>query len=195
MKNDYYLILENVQKHIILDDDEKKYFLSLLDFKKVKNKKVIHSEGSYCTNTIFVLNGCLRGFTIDKDGFEHILNFAPKDWWIGDLYSLLSQRPGIINIEAIEDSEVLLLNREKQEELYYKVPKFERFFRIIIEKSLVAYQQRIIDNLSLTAEERYIKFCKKYPMLINSISQKHIAAYIGITPEFLSKLRKNIYKK
>ena len=141
------------------------------------------------------MNGCLRGFTIDKDGFEHILNFAPKDWWIGDLYSLLAQRPGIINIEAIEDSEVLLLNREKQEELYYKVPKFERFFRIIIEKSLVAYQQRIIDNLSLTAEERYIKFCKKYPMLINSISQKHIAAYIGITPEFLSKLRKNIYKK
>lgn len=194
-KIDFSLILQNVEKHIQLDKSEQEYFISLLDYKKIKNKKIIHSEGSYCTNSIFVLNGCLRGYTIDKDGFEHILNFAPRDWWIGDLYSLLSHKPGILNIESIEDSEILLLKRDDQEELYKKVPKFERFFRIIIEKSLVAYQQRIIDNLSLTAEERYQKFCKKYPMLINSISQKHIAAYIGITPEFLSKLRKEIYKK
>lgn len=192
---DYSLIIKNVEKHIKLEKNEQDYFISLLEYKKIKNKKIIHSEGNYCTNTVFVLNGCLRGYSIDKDGFEHILNFAPKDWWIGDLYSLLSNKPGIINIEAIEDSEILLLNRDKQEELYKNVPKFERFFRIIIEKSLVAYQQRIIDNLSLTAEERYHKFCEKYPMLINSISQKQIAAYIGITPEFLSKLRKEIYKK
>jgi CRP-like cAMP-binding protein len=117
------------------------------------------------------------------------LSFAPPDWWMADLYSLFSQKPGTLNIEALEDTETILLSKSAQEKLYLEVPKFERFFRILTENSLVANQQRIVDNLSLTAEERYNLFCKRYPTLIDHLPLKQIASYIGVTPEFFSRMR------
>lgn len=105
------------------------------------------------------------------------------------MYSLLSQKPGQLNIDALEDTEVLLLPKSEQEKLYLENPKFERFFRIITENSLVSNRQRVIDGLSLSAEERYHGFCKRYPSLIERLPQKQVASYIGVTPEFLSKLK------
>ncbi len=186
---DYTLLLNNFSKHITLTKKEQEFTLSLFDYKKLHSKDTLLEQGDICKQSAFVLNGCLRGFTIDSNGFEHVLSFAPKDWWIGDMYSLISKKPGNLNIETMMDSEVALLSKKNQDILYDRVPKFERFFRIIIEKSLVAFQQRLNDNLSLTAQDRYLKFCKTYPQLINEIPQKQIAAYIGVTPEFLSKLR------
>ena len=151
-------------------------------------KQFILEEGQVCKHSVFVTSGCLRGFTTDQNGFEHVLNFAPVGWWIADMYSLISQRPGTLYIEAPEPSEVLLLSKIKQELLFQEVPKFERFFRIITENSLVAYQQRLMDNLSLPAEERYNNFCKRYPTLINNLPKKDIASYIGVTPEFFSRM-------
>ncbi|MBC7695118.1 MAG: Crp/Fnr family transcriptional regulator [Burkholderiales bacterium] len=191
---DFSLLLTNFSKHISLTISEQNYVVSLLEYKKINAKDFFLKQGEICNHSVFVINGCLRGYTIDSNGVEHVLNFAPADWWIGDLYSLLSQRPGILNIEAMMDSEVVLLSKNNQEKLYTKVPKFERFFRIITENSLVSFQQRLNDNLSLSAQERYLKFCKTYPQLINSIPQKQIAAYIGVTPEFLSKLRAKYVK-
>lgn len=182
-------LFHNFAKHITLTKTEEKYITSLLDFKIIKAKGFLVQQGEISKQSAFVLNGCLRGYTIDSEGTEHVLSFAPKDWWIADMYSLLSQKPGNLNIEAMVDTEVALISKTNQDLMYEKVPKLERFFRIIIEKSLVAYQQRLNDNLSLTATERYMKFCKTYPQLINNIPQKQIAAYIGVTPEFLSKLR------
>ncbi len=153
------------------------------------------NEGEVCRHSIFVTSGCLKGFTVDKQGIEHILNFAPRDWWIGDMYSLISQKPGVLNIEAIADTEVFMLGRDSQQLLYEKVPKFERFFRIIIENSLVANQQRLINNLSLSAEERYLEFIRKYPSILENTPQHSIASYLGITPEFLSKIRARLAKK
>jgi CRP-like cAMP-binding protein len=126
---------------------------------------------------------------------EHVLNFAPVGWWIADMYSLLSQKPGTLNIEALEDSDTLLLSKVNQEKLYHDIPKFERFFRIITENSLVSYQQRIIDNLSLPAEERYHNFCRRYPTLINTLPKKQIASYIGVTPEFFSRMQHRMLKR
>jgi len=108
---------------------------------------------------------------------------------MADMYSLISQQPGTLNIEALEDTDMLMLSKTNQEKLYADIPKFERFFRILAEKSLVANQQRLIDRLSLTGEERYKIFCKRYPTLINHLPQKQIAAYIDVSPEFLSRLR------
>ena len=156
---------------------------------------MILRQGDVCRHSIFVTNGCLRGFTIDANGFEHVLSFAPQDWWIADMYSLLSQKAGNLNIQAMVDTEMLLLSKVNQEKLYLDIPKFERFFRIITEKSLVAHQQRLVDNLSLTAQQRYKKFCTIYPNLINELPQKQIAAYIGVTPEFLSKMKAQMFKK
>ncbi len=186
---DFTPLFHNFAKHITLTKTEEKYITSLLDFKIIKAKEFLVQQGEISKQSAFVLNGCLRGYTIDSEGTEHVLSFAPKDWWIADMYSLLSQKPGNLNIEAMVDTEVALISKTNQDLMYEKVPKLERFFRIIIEKSLVAYQQRLNDNLSLTATERYMKFCKTYPQLINNIPQKQIAAYIGVTPEFLSKLR------
>lgn len=105
------------------------------------------------------------------------------------MYSFISGRPGQLYIDALEHSELLLLSKSNQEKLYHDVPKFERFFRIIVENSLVAGRQRILDNMSLSATQRYDQFCQQYPTLIHRLPQKQIAAYIGVTPEFLSKLR------
>jgi CRP-like cAMP-binding protein len=193
MKTD--LVLKNVSRHVSLNVDEEVYFRSLLETRFLKRREFLHREGEICRHTTFVVSGCLKGFTVDKEGGEHILNFAPADWWIADMYSLISQKPGILNIEAIADAEVLLLPREAQQKLYEQVPKFERFFRILVEKSLVANHQRLIDNMSLEAEERYLLFIKKYPTILEHVPQHSIASYLGITPEFLSKIRARLAKK
>jgi CRP-like cAMP-binding protein len=195
LQMNYSLILKNISKHIQLAKDEEKIFLSFLKEKKIKRKQFILRENEICENSIFVTNGCLRGYTIDQNGFEHILQFAPPDWWIADMYSLISQKPGNLNIDAIEDTEVLLLSRKNQEKLFIGVPKFERFFRIITENSLVANRQRVLDNMSLTAQQRFAAFCHHYPTLIEHLPQKLIASYIGVTPEFLSKVKAEYFKE
>lgn len=189
------LILQNIEKHIQLSPTEKAHFSSLLTLKKLKKKQFLLQEGEICRHSAFVNSGCLRGYTVDTNGFEHILQFAPADWWIADMYSLLSAQPGNLNIDAMEDSEVLLLAKKDQEQLYQNIPKFERFFRIITENSLVTNRQRLLDGLSLTAQQRYETFCTRYPTLINQLPQKQIAAYIGVTPEFLSKIRADLLRK
>jgi CRP-like cAMP-binding protein len=189
------LILANVEKHIHLDKKEKEYFLSLLEPGFVRKKHFLLEEGEVCKHSNFVVIGCLKAFSVDKEGIEHILNFACREWWIADMYSLISQKPAILSIEALVDTHVLMLPRDKQQELFKKVPAFERFFRILIENSLVANHQRIINNLSLTAEERYVDFIKRNPTLLEFVPLHNIAAYLGITPEFLSKIRARLAKK
>ena len=189
------LLLNNISKYIHLDERERNTFMSHLKPIQIKRKQFTLNEGEICRNSVFVTDGCLRGFTVDKNGIEHVLSFAPQGWWIADMYSLISQKPGILNIEALEDTEGIILSKTNQEKLYHEVPKFERFFRILTENSLVANQQRIVDNMSLTAEERYGIFCKRYPTLIDHLPQKQIASYIGVTPEFFSRMRAGAIRK
>lgn len=183
------LILANIAKHIDLQADEQAFFLSLLKERHVKRKQHILRENEVCFHSVFVNTGCLRGYTLDKNGYEHILQFAPPGWWIADMYSMLTGQAGELFIEALEDSEILLLQIKDRDQLMLKIPKFERFFRIIIENSLITFRQRLMENLGLPARERYLLFCKRYPTLIERLPQKQIAAYIGVTPEFLSKMR------
>lgn len=189
------LILANVRKHIDLQEEEAAFFLSLLKTRQVKRKQFLLKEKEICHHSIFVNEGCLRGYTLDKNGYEHILQFAPKNWWIADMYSMLSGQPGDLYIDVLEDSEVLLLHVEDREKLMQELPKFERFFRIILENSLITFRQRLMENLGLPALERYLLFCKRYPTLIERLPQKQVAAYIGVTPEFLSKMRAEMLRK
>lgn len=183
------LLMSNIRRHIDPTPEEETYFLSLLQPVQIKKRGFLLQEGDICRHSAFVTNGCMRSYTVDDNGFEHILQFAPEDWWIADMYSFISGQPGQLYIDAIEPTDLLLLSKSRQEQLYRDVPKFERFFRIIVENSLVAGRQRILDNMSLSAAQRYEQFCKQYPSLIHRLPQKQIAAYIGVTPEFLSKLR------
>jgi len=189
------LILKSVSRYIQLDDYEKEIFTLLLEPRTIKRKQFVLEFGEVCKYSYYVTQGCLKGYTVDKDGEEHILNFAPPGWWIADIYSLISRQPGTLNIESVEDTEMLLLSRDDQEKLYQKVPKFERFFRILTENALVANQQRVMNNLSLTAEERYLLFTEKYPNISEHVPQHSIASYLGITPEFLSKIRARLARK
>ena len=189
------LIAQNVSAHVSLDDEAKEIFVSMLKHQSVKRKHLLLKEGEVCRVSSFVISGCLRGYSIDNNGFEHVLNFAGPGWWMADMYSLITQKPGSLNIEALEDTEILTLSKTDQERLYKQAPCFERFFRIITENSLVAYQQRLMDNLSLTAEERYTNFCKRYPGMVNVLPAKQIAAYIGVTPEFFSKMKHQLLAK
>ena len=189
------LIIQNISKHISLTSEEENLFLSKTEIRNYKAKTILLNAGEVCKHSYFVNSGLLRSFTINDNIVEHVLSFACEGWWIGDMYSLLSQKHGNLFIEVLEDAEVVLLSKENQEQLYQEIPKLERFFRILTENSLVANQERLMDNLSLTAEERFEKFCKKYPTLIQKVPQKQIASYIGVTPEFFSKMKNRMFRK
>jgi CRP-like cAMP-binding protein len=186
---DKSIIIQHTQKFIQLTAEEQDYFLSLLQEKRLARKSFFLRENEVCKGSAFVLSGCLKAYSVDEQGVEHILQFAPQNWWITDMYSVLSGKPAHLNIDALEDAEILVLGKTEQEQLYLTVPKFERYFRILIENSTVASRQRVLDNLELSAKERYAKFCNTYPTLTNTIPQKQVAAYIGVTPEFLSKMK------
>lgn len=189
------LLIENIQKHVALTTEEQKIVLSLVEEANYKSKTILLKPSEIADTTFFILDGMIRSYTVDTNGVEHVISFAAPNWFITDMYSLISKKPAQQYLSVISDATVYKLSRENQEKLYELVPKTERFFRILIEKSVVAHQQRLIDNLSLTAEDRYTKFCDKYPKFIQCIPQKYIASYIGVTPEFFSKMKARLLKK
>lgn len=189
----FSLLLENINKYISLSEEEKKYFTALLQWRKIRKKQFVVQEGDINKYGLFVNEGCLKSYAVDKNGYEHVLQFAPAGWWINDMTSFIKQETGTLNIDAVYDSEILMLSYSDQQKLFNNIPQFERFFRILAERSLAAYQHRLINTLSLPAIERYNNFCTLYPTLITSLPQKLVASYIGVTPEFLSKMLNQRY--
>lgn len=184
------LILQNISKHITLTDEEKDYFISILQPKKLRRRQYLVQAGEPCRYECFINKGCLRQYYIDAKGLERILSFAIEDYWMSDMYGLITGQPALTNIDALEDCELILIDKNAFEELLIRVPKFERFFRIILQRAFVSHQRRIIENISLQADERYCRFVERYPALEQRLPQKQIAAYLGITPESLSRIRR-----
>ena len=185
------IILQNISKHITLTKEEQIYFVSLLREKTIKNKQYITREGNICKHITFINKGCCRIFNIDQNGYEHILHFSSQDYWVGDLYSIITQKPGILFIQAMEETEVLQIAKTDLDNLYFKIPKFERMFRLLAENAYVQTQNRVMEGLALTAKERYAIFNKKYASINYLLPQKQIALYLGVTPEFFSRMKKN----
>ena len=192
---DYTSILQNVKKHIDLDSDEAGYFTSLLQKKILSRKEYVLKEGQACTIINYIQKGSLRAFYRDRDDNESIIMFAINDWWVTDMYSFTTEKPAVLNINALEESIIFQLQKRDLEQLYKKVPKFERFFRILMQNAYVREQLRIVENLSMPAEQRYNNFIKKYPQFTKRVTLKQIASYLGITPEFLSVIRKKASRK
>ncbi|WP_336836454.1 Crp/Fnr family transcriptional regulator [Sphingobacterium siyangense] len=184
------LILENIAKHITLDDNEVAQFLKLLKKVKIPRRSMILTQGQLCNSIYFVDTGALRAFYLDVSGRESTIMFAIKDWWITDMYCFINALPAMLTIDTIEDSIIYQLQKKDLEKLYLTVPKFERFFRILMQNAYIREQLRVIQNLSLTAEERFDIFLNKYPDVANKVKQKQIASYLGITPEFLSMIKR-----
>ena len=163
--------------------------------KKVRKRQYLLQEGDLSRYNIFVTKGCLRTYTVDEKGIEHILNFAVENWWLGDRESLETGEPSIYNIDAIEDSEVALLTKEKFDRLCREIPAFNNMVNAILQKSFLVAQNRIHTFISLTAEEKYLSFLEKFPHLSMRVPQSMIASYLGMTAETLSRIRKLIVKK
>src|SRR6187431_3441775 len=190
----YHLILKNISRFITLTPGEEQYFTSLLKVKKLKKKQYLLQEGEINRYDYFVNKGCLRTYTIDEKGLEHIVQFSIEDWWTGDMYSFLTQTPARYTIDALEDSELLCLEKNALEDLYIKVPKFEKFFRHLLQNAFVSFQERVLGNLSQPADERYCTFITKYAEMEKRLPLKQIASYLGITPESLSRIRSQYIK-
>jgi CRP-like cAMP-binding protein len=162
--------------------------------KRLRKDAYLFQEGEHAKYLAFVTKGCLRSYTIDKKGEEHIVQFAPEGWWISDLYSFLTGKESGYCIDALEESDLLLLDAGCYETLCTTVPKFERYFRILLQNNYIATHRRVVASISLSAEEQYLQMVKESPAIIQRVAQRHIASYLGITPEALSRIRNRIAK-
>lgn len=191
----YELILENFRRHIALSPDEERILVSLLTPRAFKKGQFITSEGEINRYTNYITRGSARVYYLDRGGQEHVIQLGIKDWWIGDYPSFIMQQPGLLFTEALEPTEILALSYENQQKLYEQVPRTERFFRLLTQRAYAAFQQRMLQNLSMDAEKRYLSFREAYPELEQQIAQKHIASYLGMSAEFLSKIKKRIVRQ
>ncbi len=185
-------LIADISKTISLSDADKECLTENFKVKKLRKKQYFLQEGDIAFHTAYIAKGCLKTFTVDSEGSEHIYQIAIEGWWTTDIYSFLTGEPAIYNIEAVEDSELLITDKVGRERIFERVPMFERFMRILIEKNVVANQHRLNSMMMLSAEERYLSFIKKYPQIVQRVPQHMIASYLGIKPETLSRIRKQL---
>lgn len=186
------ILQRNIAKHLSLSEVELNEFCSLFQSQKIKKKNFLLREGEICKFEALVTKGLFRVYHIDSDGFEQILTFAMEDWWVTDIDSFTNEKPSQLFIEALEDSEILFISKQDKEYAYEHLPKIEKLFRIMTQKTHVALQRRVINNLSKTADQRYVDFKEKYPQLFQRLTNVQIAAYLGISHEFVSKIRRKL---
>ncbi|MFE3871854.1 Crp/Fnr family transcriptional regulator [Flavobacterium sp. ZS1P70] len=185
-------LFKSIQDKVILTQEELELCKTFFIPKKLRKKQVLLQEGDICIYNTFIEKGLLRSFTMDEKGNEHIVQFAIEGWWITDLSSYLTNSTSIYTIEALEDSELLLLTTSAREALMDKIPMFERYQRLLLQNAYIANQARINSALTETAEEKYINLGNTYPGIVKRVPQHMIASYLGLTPETLSRIRKQI---
>jgi CRP-like cAMP-binding protein len=191
----FELLHKKVNEIIMVTEEEFNVCRTLFTPRRLRKRQYLLQEGDVGKYQAFVEKGMLRSYTVDDKGVEHILQFALEGWWIADLDSFLSDAPSRFNIEAIEDAEILLINKSSWNLLMQDLPKFEHYFRILIQNHLVSTQRRLMGALAETAEERYLRFVKTYPDCLQRVPQHMIASYLGITRETLSRLRNKLADK
>ena len=185
----YQAPLDYINKHVNLTADEEAFLTSKVSYRKYLKGQYIVQQGDVCKYECFVISGCTKTFFVDEEGQEHIIMFAIEDWWASDLGSFITQTPADFSVQCIENTEFIMFSNDDIEDLYSEIPKLERFFRLIIERAFVASQKRLIRNFSLSAKDRYLYFKKQYPKIDQRIPQYMIASYLGVTKEFLSKIK------
>jgi CRP-like cAMP-binding protein len=188
-------ILLNVSRYITLTDDERDTFTSLLERKMVPRKTVLLRAGDICQFEGYIVKGCARIYHIDINGCEIILSFAVEDWWISDIASFHEQKPSKFFIEALEKTELLMLSARSKQRLLNEIPKFEHVFRMLVQRNLCTIQNRLVSTIGKSAMERYVEFVTLHPTVPPRVPQYHIASYIGVSPEFISIIRRRLASK
>ncbi|WP_286406055.1 Crp/Fnr family transcriptional regulator [Myroides marinus] len=183
-------LIDNLErKGVVLTDQERELILASFETIQFKKKEYLLKAGEVCDFQAFVITGCCKVYILDSQGQEHIIYFAVEDWWLADLESYHTNSPSKFYIQALEDCEVLRISRDVKEPLYDKIPALERIYRVMLGQECVALQRRIINKLTMDAAMEYEDFCKRYPSLLQRLTNIQIASYLGISQEFLSKIR------
>ncbi|MEL6254796.1 MAG: Crp/Fnr family transcriptional regulator [Bacteroidota bacterium] len=190
-----YRLLKNIEKHIELDEKEEAFVLSLLKKRRLKRKDFLQRQGEPCKSIFFVNKGSLRCYYEGREQKESTIMFAFADWWITDMRCFIYELPSDTHIQALEESEVGEISKASFDRLFIEIPKFERLFRILMQNAYIREQTRVLEHLTCSAEARYQKYIAKYPQIEQLVSQKHIASYLGITPEFLSFTKKKAQER
>ena len=164
----------------------------MLKPRKYLKRQFVVQAGDPCKYETYVVKGCLKAYFVDPDGNSHIVQFAVEDWWISDMDSLMNGTPATLNIDAVEDTDVLQIEKNDFENLFVKIPKFNMMYRMMLMKAFISHQRRIVDNLCKPAKERYLDFVKRYRNIEQRVPQHQIASYLGMTPEFLSQIRRKL---
>jgi CRP-like cAMP-binding protein len=188
-------LIEHFKNYLPLGEEEIRELGNRAIYRRIKRRQLILSEGDVCNCYTFVVDGCFKMYKVDNLGREHNLQFSIENGWIADLGSFYSEKPSELYIEAIEASKVIQLKKADMLFFFTHFHKFDRNFRVLVENAFIQMQKRVLQNISSTAEERYLDFMENHPELFNRISNVQIASYIGVTPEFLSKIRKQISSK
>ncbi|MEM6806017.1 MAG: Crp/Fnr family transcriptional regulator [Bacteroidota bacterium] len=188
-------LLRNIGKHVAFTEEENALISSLVKVRQLKRKEFLLQQGQLCSSIYFVNRGSIRCYFESKDQRPCTLMFAFEDWWITDMRCFIKQLPSDTHIQALEASEVVVISKSAFDHLFEEMPKFERVFRILMQNAYIREQSRMLEHLTCSAEERYRKYIAKYPRIEQLISQKHIASYLGITPEFLSYTKKKAKKE
>ena len=195
MQSTFHSINQYVNRCAVFSEQEIQLFDDLLQHKTVKKKTMLLREGEICNFEAYILKGCIRTFCMDENGAEVILQFAVEDWWVSDIASFHEQTPSKLYIETLENCELLILSHEAKEELLMKIPQFERVFRLMVQRNLSVTQNRLVNTIAKPAQDRYLEFLERYPSVAQRVAQHYIAAYLGISAEFLSKIRAKMSTK
>lgn len=185
-------LIQYIERHVKLSKEKQQIVVKAYERRVLKKKSLLFEQGKRCDTEAFVLSGTLRVFYVDSRGHEHVLNFALPDWWVGDITSLTEGTPSMISVQALEDAELLVIDPINKEKLLREVPELERMFRIILQRHLVSFQRRFLSAVSETADVRYQNLIEKIPSIEQLVPQHQIASYLGILPESLSRMKKNL---
>ncbi len=188
----YHSILQNIERYVSLSDDEKKRLIAIIRTTKIKKRQFIDQPGYVCQYRNYVVKGAFRSYFIDDEGKEHTIQIAIEDWFVSDFYSYITQTPATLFVEAMEDSTIFQMTYDDIEGLCKEIHGLSEYFRISTERAFAFSRKRALSNLSMTAEERYKELLDRYPTIVRRVPQKVIASYLGMTPEFMSKIRKNL---
>lgn len=181
---------QHINKRIPIENDEFERVMNCFVSEKFDKGQRIIVPGETVKHQYFVLKGCLRTFLIDPTGKEHTIQFAAENWWVSDYISYYQSNNSELTVECIESCELLKANIDALKVLFDELPKIERFFRLQLESAFVAFQTRILSNLHKNAKQRYEVFIEQYPHIEQRLKNYQIASFLGITPESLSRLRK-----
>ncbi|MBS1663785.1 MAG: Crp/Fnr family transcriptional regulator [Bacteroidetes bacterium] len=187
-------LIQELKRHIDLTEEDEQLITSSFRYKKVRKNQYLVQPPDIAYHEHFVLSGCLFEYYLDDDGIQHTLVFAPEGWWMTDLQSFLTKQESKYHVQALEDSELLVLTKEAYDKLLTRIPALNSYFRSLYANAIIGLNERLLNVLSTKVEERYLRFLKKYPQLENRVPQYLVASYLGVTPEFFSRVKSKILR-